>query len=414
MEIVREQTPQATIIVDRDADAQVRLAAVTLQTYIQKSTGARLPIAHEQVAGKTIHVGDTPFVTQWKARGGVGESPLDTEAFILQGVDAENFVIVGGSAWGIEFGVYDFLERYLGVRWLMPTELGTDIPVHKSLDIPPARIVQTPVYLSRQLSPMNNLAIDTPLVKWARYNRARGRIAFHHNLVRLFPVSKFGKAHPEFYPVINGKRYIPVSNDDENWQPNLTAPGIVEAAVQQIEEYFEKNPQATSYSLGMNDSDHWDESPASRAKRSGRKNYVGVEDVSDEFFAWANAVVEKVLQKYPDKWFGTLAYNGLAEPPGKVGVHPRIVPFITYDRMRWEDPKLREFGEQLTLRWAKVSPTLGWYDYIYGHCYLIPRMYNHRMQDYLNWGAQHRVKFHYAELYPNWGEGPKPWLFAKL
>jgi hypothetical protein len=408
--IVKDHQPTATIVVDQNADTQIKNAAKTLQTYIQKSTGATLPVSNTPGKSNNINIGETDFTKQHHLNPG----NLDQDGFILQGADAKNFAIIGGSDWGTEFGVDDFLERYLDVRWLMPTEIGIDIPKHPTLDIPPTLVRQEPVYLSRQLSPMNDLDANNPEAQWARFNRARGRIAFHHNMLHLFPVSIFGKTHPEFYPIVDGKRYIPKSDSDVPWQPNLSAPGIVDAAVEQIEKYFQEHPEATSYSLGMNDSNLWDESPASKARRSGKKNYLGLEDISDDYFTWANAVVAKVLLKYPDKWFGTLAYNGLAEPPTKVKVNPRIVPFITYERMRWEDPKLREAGQQLTERWEKVSPVLGWYDYAYGISYLLPRVYFHRMQKYLSWGASHNVKFHYAELYPNWGTGPKAWVYTKL
>jgi len=402
--IVRDGKPAATICVSQDASDQVKQAAQTLQEYIQKSSGAKLPIA-ATASGNVITVGKS---------SGVDTSKIDDDGFILQGVDNHHYVIAGGSDWGTEFGVYDFLERYLGVRWLMPTDLGTDIPRHSTIDIPETKIVQQPAFLSRQLSPVS-ITANNPLGKWGRFNRARGRIAFHHNMLHLFPVSIFGKTHPEFYPMLaDGTRYLPKDDKDWRWQPNFSAPGIVDAAAERIEKYFQEHPEATSYSLGMNDSNIWDQSPASKARRNGTKNYLGLEDISDDYFEWANAVVAKVLLKYPDKMFGTLAYNGIAEPPTRGGVNSHIVPFITYDRMRWEDPKLRDFGHQLTERWEKVSPVLGWYDYAYGISYELPRVYFHRMQKYLSWGAAHRVKYSYAEIYPNWGEGPKQWVFTKL
>lgn len=402
--LVQNGQPKATIVVSQNASDQVQKAAKTLQEYIQKSSGAMLPIA-ASATGNTISVGQN---------ASVDTSKIDQDGFILQGVNEHNYVIAGGSDWGTEFGVDDFLERYLGVRWLEPTDLGTDIPKHSTIDIPDTKIVQQPTYLSRQLSPVN-IESNDPLGKWGRFNRARGRILFHHNMLHLFPVSIFGKTHPEFYPMqADGTRYIPKDDDDPRWQPNFSAPGIVDVAAERIEKYFQDNPTATSYSLGMNDSNNWDESPASKARRNGKKNYLGDEDVSDDFFEFANAVVAKVLLKYPDKMFGTLAYNGNADPPERVGVNSHIVPFITYDRMRWEDPKLRDFGHQLTERWAKVSPVLGWYDYAYGISYELPRVYFHRMQKYLSWGAAHNVKYSYAEIYPNWGEGPKQWVFTKL
>ncbi|TWU15036.1 hypothetical protein Pla52o_55730 [Novipirellula galeiformis] len=404
MIVVQNGQPRATIVVAQDASEQVRRAAQTLQEYILKSSGAKLPIAATAV-GNAITVGQN---------AAVDTSEIDSDGFILQGLNDHQYAIAGGSDWGTEFGVYDFLERYLGVRWLMPTDLGTDIPKHQTIDIPDTKIVQQPTYLSRQFSPIN-LTVNSPSGKWGRFNRARGRVEFHHNLLNLFPPSRFAKTHPEFYPVQqDGKRYIPKDDVDPHWQPNLTAPGIVDVAVERIEKYFEEHPNATSYSLGMNDSNNWDQSAVSRAKRNGKTNFLGYEDVSDEYFTWANAVVEKVLVKYPDKYFGVLAYNGIAEPPTKVDVNSHIVPFITYDRMRWEDPVLREQGRLLTQRWEKVSPVLGWYDYAYGISYQLPRVFFHRAQKYLSWGADHQVEYSYAELYPNWGSGPKPWVFSKL
>lgn len=404
MVIVKDGKAAAAIHVSPDASDQVKQAAKTLQEYIQKSSGATLPIA-ATATGNIITVGQSAQVDT---------SKIDDDGFILQGVNDHHYVITGGSDWGTEFGVYDFLERYLGVRWLMPTELGTDIPQHSTIDIPDTKIVQQPTYLSRQLSPIN-ITANTPIGKWGRFNRARGRVSFHHNLLRLFPPSVFAESRPDFYPILaDGTRYIPKDDADPRWQPNLSAPGIVDVAVERIEKYFEEHPEATSYSLGMNDSNNWDQSAVSKAKRNGKKNFLGYEDVSDEYFEWANAVVEKVLLKYPDKYFGTLAYNGIAEPPTRVKVHPHIVPFLTYDRMRWEDPKLREVGHQITKRWEAASPVLGWYDYSYGISYELPRVFFHRSQKYLSWGADHHVKYSYAELYPNWGEGPKPWVFTKL
>ena len=39
--------------------------------------------------------------------------------------------------------------------------------------------------------------------------------------------------------------------------------------------------------------------------------------------------------------------------------------------------------------------------------YLVPRVWFHQMQDYLNWGTKHHVKYYYAELYPKLGRRPE-------
>lgn len=407
LQLVKQGQPRASIVVAKAADPQVRRAALTLQTYIFKSSGARLPIV-ASTKGAAIHVGPSFAIKN------LDRKKLDLHGFVMGAIDARNYYIVGGSGWGTEFGVFDFLERYLGVRWLFPGDIGTDIPRRLTIDIPDARVADKPVFISRQFSPLTHINGNQPPELWARHNRMKPRIRFHHNLLHLFPVEKYGKTHPEFYPILNGKRYIPSTKYDEKWQPNLAAPGIVDAAVAEIEDFFRRYPNETTFSLGMNDSNNWDESPESKARRNGKSNFLGFEDVSDDYFEFANAVVEKVLKRHPDKWFGTLAYHGIVEPPTRVKVHPRIVPFLTYDRMRWEDPKGRAYIQKVTQQWTTASPNVAWYDYAYGMSYQLPRVYPHTMQQYLSWGATHQVKFSYAEIYPNWGEGPKQYVFARL
>nr|AUN36319.1 beta-hexosaminidase precursor [uncultured bacterium] len=417
MIIVEDHQPQASIVVAAGASEQVKAAAKTLQTYLQKSTGATLPLGNVAQGQVAIHVGLTAYAKTLALPLG----KLDKEGFILQGGDARNFIIAGGSDLGTEYAVYDFLERYVGIRWLLPGEIGEDIPQRADLNIPVARVLENPAYLLRYfwtLEPSGQSA-DDPYPRypsWARQNRINNfsRISFHHNLLHLFPPSVFAKSNPEFYPLLDGKRYIPQNDAEEQWQPNFSAPGIVDAAVAQIDKYFQEHPDAGSYSLGMNDSPKFDESPASKTRRNGKRNSLGKEDVSDDYFRWANEVVEKVLVKYPDKWFGTLAYDEIADPPTTVKVHPRIVPFLTYERLFWLDPALKAHNQKLQARWEQASAILGWYDYHYGMMYMAPRVHLHQTQAVLQYGTKHKVRFHTAELFANWGEGPKPWVLSKL
>ena len=407
--LVQDHQSKATIVIGENVSEQVRNAAQMLQQYIAKSTGATLPISTSAKEGIALYVGKTPFVAQQN----LDLQHLDEDGFVLRSVDDKHFIIVGGSDWGTEFGVYDFLERYVGVRWLMPTEIGESVPKHATLQLPQANVREEPIYLSRRLSPLD-IDGDTPVDRWARFNRARGRIEFHHGLNRLIPASKYAKTHPEFYPMINGKRYLPQNDADYAWQPNFSAPGIVDAAVNEIDQYFQAHPDKSSYSLGMNDSHNFDESSASKARRNGKTNFLGQEDVSQDYFLWANAVVAKVLLQHPGKLFGTMAYHNIAEPPANMEINKAIVPFITYERLRWQNPELRAASENLTERWAQKVPAVGWYDYDYGINYQLPRVWFHLMQDYLSWGAAHHVKHYYGELYPNFGTGPKSWVLEKL
>lgn len=150
------------------------------------------------------------------------------------------------------------------------------------------------------------------------------------------------------------------------------------------------------------------------ARVSGEDNFLGIMDLSDLYYDWCNQVVEGVLEHHPDKWFGLLAYINVIEPPTRIDVHPRIIPYMTYDRMKWVHPEIGDHGMQLTREWAEKSPTVGWYDYIYGRPYMVPRVWFHHMGEYYRFGRDNGVQAQYAEAYPNWGEGPKLWVSLKL
>ena len=399
------------IVVPEDADEQTKGAAQLLADYIFKSTGARLELIAEGEAFEArlskIHVGQTAFS---KSRMKASDEATDDDGFIIDTNGEGNIVIAGPTGWGTEFGVCEFLERYVGVRWLLPGPDGEDVPRLQTIRVPRERILQQPHFMSRLFSGLRGSVQST----WARRNRMHGRIQFHHNLIRLFPPETYTKSHPHFFPIQKDKRFLPPTNSTHHWQPCFSADGLVEEAVKNICHYFEKNPEAASYSLGINDSGGHCECKDCKAKNPVEKNFLGRRDISDHYFEWCNKVVEGVLQKYPDKYFGCLAYSEIAQSPGRVKVHPRIIPYMTYDRMKWIDPDIAGDGQAQTKKWQKNSPTLGWYDYIYGSPYCLPRVYFHRMSEYYRFGYEHGVRALYAEAYPNWGEGPKLYISLKL
>jgi len=410
--IVEQGEPRAHIIIPVKADAQTRQAAELLVRCIKESSGAVLPIREEQatnvvVGTISIHIGRDAYV---RGLDKLNLESLDGDGFVIRGADATNLVIAGNTAFGTEFGVTELLERYLGVRWLLPGAVGEDIPAQQTIAVPLEEVRSEPVFFSRLFS-----GLDAAAQVWARRNRMHGRVEFHHNLLRIFPPSKYGKTNPEFYPVRwFGGRYIPPTDQTHGWQPCFSATGSVAVASETIIRFFDEHPAATSYSLGVTDSGGHCLCKQCQAKDGGKTNYLGRHDGSNSYYEWCNAVVEPVLKKYPDKYFGLLAYHEVATPPTRVKLNPRIIPYLTYDRMKWIDPDIRAQGEQLTKDWHKMSPILGWYDYIYGSFYKLPRVYCRQMADYYRFAQANGVKAMYAEAYPNWGEGPKLYVALKL
>jgi hypothetical protein len=423
----------ATIVVADIASDEVKTAAGELVRYIRLSTGVELKILKESelpatpqplrlstAPAATVAPPSTGNATEVMAKIVVktvkGTTDAGSNAFAVSDgfsitfPDNHTVLISGLTDSGTEFGVYEFLERYVGVKWLMPGQIGEHVPKLASLLIPTGDVRQEPAFLSRVLSGL----INADQRQWARRNRMHVQIEFHHNLFRILPPIKYTQTHPEYFPIINGKRYLPADNEEGGWQPCFTALGSVEEAVKNICAYFAEYPWRVSYSLGVNDRAGHCECDACRAKDGTATNFLGAPNRSNSYYEWASAVVQGVLQRYPDKWFGCLAYSGIAEPPTSVGMHPRIVPHMTFDRIRWASDQFRTEGHEATANWKKKSPVLGWYDYICGTPYLLPRVYFHTMADYYRYGRDEGVQSMYSEAYPNWGEGPKLYLALKL
>ena len=407
------------IIIPENPTKAEEYSAKILSKYILKTAKVEVPIEKEGFITDLIRVniGNTEY-----SKKRIKER-IDEDGFIIDFPDKKNVIIYGGSDWGTLFGVYEFCERYLGVRWLFPGEIGEYIPEVKKIEIKEEKIKEEPYFISRQLSGRN--LYWTPLWEkeindlqiWANRLRMHGRISFHHNLLRLFPPEKYTKTNPEFFPVRGGKRYLPPSNESHAWQPCFSNEDTIKEAIKNICEYFSQNPNQNSYSLGVNDSSGYCECDNCRKYVRG-KNSIGLENYSNLYYRWCNEVVKGVREKYPDKYFGLLAYSEVFDPPDfKLDSH--IVPFITFERLKWSDENLKNFDKENTKRWAKFAETIGWYDYIYGkptENYITPRVWFHLMSEYYRFAYENKVRYLYAEAYPSddWREGPKLYVALKL
>lgn len=413
------------IVTAPDAEPQIAKAARTLAEYVEKATGTAPACFHRGMEGfppglLPFCVGTTPDAGD-AAELGRRAAALKADGFIIR-MDKTGIVILGSNAWGTEFGVYEFLERYVGVRWLMPGEDGEDVPSLGGLTVPQEDIVEQPAMLSRALHPLQPYEVAEkrnllPQYVWGVRNRQHMQISgTQHVVFKMFPSSKYRETNPEFYPLRNGARYFPADDEPAKWQPCFSEPGTVPVAAAWVKDYFRQNPAEISVSLSVNDQGRFcEEEPEHPLSSSLRKNSFGKNDLSELYFAWVNRVVEMVTaeDEFKDKWFGVLAYREVADPPS-FKLHPRVVVFMTRDRMAWMDDDVRQSQHALVAAWKDKASCLGFYEYAYGSPYVLPRVYNQVMGANFRYGFEQNVIAYFAELLPNWGEGPKPWIMARL
>ena len=104
------------IVVGADAIAPERHAAEELQYFLREISGAHLAIVADNVplARNEIIVGDNKHLFGTGVQRDC--SKLGSEGFCIQTAGG-SLVIAGGKPRGTLYGVYTFLEDYLGCRW---------------------------------------------------------------------------------------------------------------------------------------------------------------------------------------------------------------------------------------------------------------------------------------------------------
>ncbi|NUQ62725.1 MAG: DUF4838 domain-containing protein [Pirellulales bacterium] len=410
--IVEEGKPRAALApLDAKAPAEVRRAAGEFQRVLEKMTGTKLP-AEIQGDAPIVHIGRDAFVD----RAGLQLDRLDEDGFVIHTVDNKHLILAGRTPHATEFAVYRFLQKHAGVRWYFPTELGEVVPKRATFSVGELAEREEPSFHSRLWSsaaPFDGGA-------WERQNLCRGRYSFHHNLLYVFPPSKLFDAHPDWYPEIDGKRRRPTDDNDHHWQPCCANAEAARYAAEAARKYFDANPEASSFSLGMNDTSASGFCECAECRKldptdpAQQKTPRGLPNYSNRFFTFVNRVAEALAKSHPDKYLGCLAYN-VTEPPPAFDVHPRVVPYLTAGRANWTDPAIREGDQKLIRQWCAKVPVVGIYDYYYGAGFISPRIFTGLTEESLKFAHQQGVRAFYAEIYSTWSlDGPKAYVASQL
>lgn len=398
------QANYAAIVKPQSVSSNLEASITRLRHYFETVTGRNIPIVSADSPAIKIEfhiVGDPNHPG----------TPFENHAFSISIEPSGKIRFSAHNDTGLDYAVSEFIERYLGVRWLMPTKIGTHTPKRSQLSVPIETIEQEPAFWGRTITGLHHPELGT----WAKNLRVGGRIPFDHNLRNLIQPEEYVHLHPNFFPEIDGIRRLPAHNGIYRWQPCFSAPILTQEAISNIASYFDNNPKEAIYSLGINDSDKFCRCSTCSTSYPDKKNRYGYLNASNIYYHWVNRVAEGVLKVHPDKWFGLLAYLNCGDPPENMSLHPRVIPFITYDRAKWIVPKFRRQGHRLTEDFLDKAQYIGWYDYIYGSPYLLPRVYFHQMTQTYRYAAdKDRIKFIYAEASPNFGEGPKLYIALKL
>jgi len=413
--LARNKAPLASIVTPKEVGSFLKSAVDDLAACLEKVSGARVPVVQEgsPVEGCAIHVGQTDLVKS----AGLPLEGLSVDGYVI--APRQNSIFIcGRTDDGTSNGIYGFLRDSVGVRWFMPGDLWEVVPKADPLVVKVTETRSEPDYSFRIWS---GFAGDEG-AKYAfrnRFDRHRRDIplyGFGHNLKRIFPVSKYGKEHPEYYAEINGKRFVPESDEAERSQPCLTNPDVIRITVETARDFFANYPTATMFSLCANDNADFCTCPnCSKLDSPPVKCRHGWRTYSDSYFYYVEQVAKEVAKTNPDKKLGCYVYWTTLSVPRHIKRLPdNVVVCLCQDTSQHHDPKYREHDRNLYLAWAKVARYVARYDY-YGLGWFSPRYFPHLAADDLKFCHENGAVGLYCELYPYWPiTGPQIYLATQV
>jgi hypothetical protein len=422
--LVQDGAPRATIVVARDALAaepepkaehtaepqppanKVAAAARDLRDYLQKITGARLPIVSDEKdpGGALILVGKSALTRALDEKVPAGVTPQrEEEGFVIL-AQGDRLLLAGndeGSYHGTEYAVAEFLER-LGVRWFMPGEYGEVVPNRKTLEVADTEVRQKPDFKMRNwwgtMTP-DNQRLE---YRWKVRNKMNPAVHF----VTMPSDSSFRgsippdllKKEPDLFGMNpDGKRDLGM--------PNLSNPKAAVVFADLLKERFRKDPTLTSSGFAPDDGLPRDWGPESLKLNLGFPDPVGRAgvpaelSVSEEWFAFVNRVAREVKKEFPDRVLTTNGYANRNTPPAGTELEKNVwVMFAAiwsdtlhaYDNPRsWQTVR----QGQMIKRWCELCPNVFMYDYTYimlasaGTPVPLARKHAHDMPLLKKWGV---------------------------
>lgn len=409
--LVNEGKAASYIILETDNNKEVLSAAKDLQSYINKITGVEIPllVGNIQQNGTAIRISSRSL----KLSSEKGGHP---ETYSIR-INKDEIFLEGNSPSAATFAVYSFIEDALGVQWFAPGDLWEYIPDQiKTLKVESIEKEGKPVYSPRFWSGFNygdTWQVWRERNKVAKSNTTMPWISFQNNIYRIFPPSKYGKNHPEYYPLVNGKRQIPLESETA-WYPCIGNRDVQEITIQYINDYFKTHPTVQSFSLGMDDVFVMCECDKCK-KMDGTEADLKNNQLSDRYFNFINIVAKEVKKKNPSKFIGTLIYLQTSNLPKTISkIEDNVFGYMTQDWGKWANTGIKEADIQQTREWKKIMKHISRYNYL-GYFSVAPRYYPHQLSEALKIDNTEGIGGMYSEVYtflPH--NAPMIWSFSKL
>lgn len=346
-----------------------------------------------------IYIGNTRAAERLGIFAPVGEG----ETYVIE-TRGNCIFIVGKTPMATRIAVGEFLREVLGVRFVWPGADGAEWEPLDEIPFPRVRIEHVPAFPWR--------LIGTRDSDWNVHLGFGELPSFSHNIGNVFNREIYAE-NPELAPEVLNKKYTDFTGYYAP-QPNLKNPVAVEVAANAAKTFFDENPEAPMFALGINDSTNWDESCESQAAYGKLSYFRNLPDRSDYFYDFVNKTADAV-REFNGKSIGVIAYMDVQNTP-KFPVRKNVVPVLCADRSMWIFPEFKKEDKALIRRWARSGAEIwGVYDYYYGSPFVFPRLFLEEQAEAIKYVHANGGKIFYAECNAVTAfDAPKIWLASQL
>lgn len=389
-----------------------------LQRHIQKSTGKKLPIVKESKASKNkrkIFIGNTKAAQKFKFT-------CKPEELILQPV-GNDLIITGeitpeGIDRGTLFGVYEYLEREFGIRFLYADNPrwnsygpGTVIPKKSEITFPKKTVRSAPTFRQRE-GGVGYYSQKTPIQKlWhpvLRFGSSLPRQNANHTQVYWYEL--YSKTHPEYFAKsasgkvrLNHKHvyrnYICLSSDEvlNRMMQNIAD---CDAGVKGAERTFGPRPPKGDYVYFACNDGLVTRTTCHCAKCAPMLEPKRIYEAqgTELFFNFTTKYAARIKEKYPNRKLAVLAYSHYLAPPKKSVIPDNMEVTYVGPKIHYAtDPAIYNLHSNYIKQWHKLlkndkSRMTLWMNIVNPQVYLsnCPFMYHHVFQKFMK-DHQHMI-----------------------
>ena len=429
-----------------DGTPSAEFAKQELQTFVNKCCGFNLPDYNGQA--NFISLGENekskPIIENYDL------TVLNEEGFYVA-FNSGNIFIFGASLKSVIFGVYEFLERYLGVRFLSldccHTPSKTQIEIAEE-DVKCVPLFPQRLYLSyfscedRLASLRHRFSADfTPdYSDLGLNNKWYTKIPTSHNSNFYVPYEKYKDSHPEFFNVhcYNFFKTITVielcySNgltEDGEWDESVET-SVLSVATDSMMRFIEENPSVEIFMFGRADN----EDCRCRCPRceKAREKYgdAGI------MIVFMNAIAKELRKRFAekgkvfDKKLVTFAYNSTANPPVKDGkpickqvipdesLYIRFAPITADYAYALEDERQKEEIRKQVEGWSTLTKNIMIWDYnvnYFDYLWYFPNTsyLKENMKTYEKMNSYYVMKQGANNVFPIWHDDLHAYVSSKL